>query len=164
MTRWWVLPTRSLVLVVPLLDRRGNLPLMVVKQDMWTLTIGAICSLAMVGSSFFFTVGFLFDIEYSMVDLELNDDDLDLLCEIEGLSRGEQHSQFGVDFLLLTVYSHLDSWSICWTGWDVEENCLCVNLLLVSCSSYCEPSQCFHFLAYGKCVSYIIVLACALTQ
>ena len=48
-----------------------------------------------------------------MVDLELNDNDLDLLCEIEGSNRGEQHSRFGVNFLSLTLYSCLDSWSIC---------------------------------------------------
>jgi hypothetical protein len=57
MTRRWVfglVPTTSLV--VPLLDRRGDPPLAVVEQDMQTLTIGAICSLAAVGSSFFFNL------------------------------------------------------------------------------------------------------------
>jgi hypothetical protein len=48
-----------------------------------------------------------------MVDLELNDDDLDVLREIEESNRGEQRSQFGVDFSSLTLYSRLDSRSIC---------------------------------------------------
>ena len=39
--------------VVPLLDGRGDPPLVVVEQDMRTLTIGVINSLAAVGSSFF---------------------------------------------------------------------------------------------------------------
>jgi hypothetical protein len=114
MTLRWVfglVPTTSLV--VPLLDRRGDPPLVVVEQDVRTLTIGAICSLAAVDSRFFFTAGFLIDTEYSMVDLELNDDDLDVLREIEESNRGEQHSQPEIDSSSLTVHSRLESRSIC---------------------------------------------------
>jgi len=41
------------------------------------------------GLEFFCTVGFLVDTEYSMVDLELSDDDLDFLREVEESNRGE---------------------------------------------------------------------------
>ena len=58
-------------------------------------------------------MGFLFDTEYSMVDLELNDDDLDVLREIEESNRGEQHSQLEIDTSSLTLHSRLESRSIC---------------------------------------------------
>jgi hypothetical protein len=61
---------------------------------------------------FHFSYCALIDTEYSLVDLELNDDDLDVLCEIEESNRGEQHSQLGVDSSSLTLHSHLESQSI----------------------------------------------------
>lgn len=48
-----------------------------------------------------------------MVDLELNDDDLDVLCEIEESNRGEQRSQLEIDSSSLIRYSLLESRSIC---------------------------------------------------
>lgn len=62
---------------------------------------------------FIITAGFLFDTEYSMVDLELNDDDLDVLFEIEESNRGEQRNRLEIDSSSLTLYSRLQSRSIC---------------------------------------------------
>jgi hypothetical protein len=53
MQRWVFGFVPTTTLVVPLLDRKGDPPLVVVEYDAWMLTIGAICSLAVVSSSFF---------------------------------------------------------------------------------------------------------------
>ena len=61
------------------------------------------------GSFRIFFAGSLTDCEYSLVDLELNNDDLDVLREMQESNRGGQHSQFQVDSSSLTLHSHLQS-------------------------------------------------------
>ena len=106
----WVFGRVAMSQVVPQLDSKSELPLEVVEQDAPMLTIGAICSLAVVGYKRF--VGFLTDCQHFLVDLELNNDDLDVLREIQESNRGEKRSQLRLDSLSLTLHSCLQSRSI----------------------------------------------------